>query len=180
MTSHDKDKKVAGDLDLHVKVMTRILAAQIDGYQRLLASIRQKKQAIRDADIDSITMLCQQENAIAQKLSEAEKQRLALVGRITELLEPNAAKPLALREIAEAVGEPRQKELQDLAEAIREAIGNVRRESSIVTAAAKSLSRHMTGVMQSVNSALSRVGLYERRGRISVGAQMDFCIDVKS
>jgi len=71
-------------------------------------------------------------------------------------------------------------EMTTLAGALREATAKVRRESSIVTAAAEALSRHMTGIMQTVNSALSRVGVYERRGRIAVGAQMDFCVDLKS
>ena len=56
----------------------------------------------------------------------------------------------------------------------------MRRESSIVAAAAQALARHMSGIMQSVNGALSRVGIYERRGRIAVGSQLDYCIDMKS
>ena len=56
----------------------------------------------------------------------------------------------------------------------------MRRESSIVTAAAEALRKHVTGIMQSVNRAISRAGTYERRGRIAVGSQMDFCIDLTS
>lgn len=158
----------------------RVLAAQIEGHRKLLSCIEKKRQAIRDADIDAITKLCQAEQAITHRLGDLEKQRLELVGRLTERLAPDAAEPLSLCEIAAAADEGRRGGLEALAQGLREAIETVRRESSIVTAAAGALSRHMTGIMQTVNSVLSRVGVYERRGRIAVGAQMDFCVDLKS
>ncbi|MDY7107796.1 MAG: flagellar protein FlgN [Planctomycetota bacterium] len=168
------------DLSASLDRLMRILAAQVDRHRRLLTCIERKRQAIRGADIDGITKLCQAEQRIAHRLGELEKQRLALVGRLTERTAPRAAKPLSLREIAALADPERRRRLEALAETLREMIGRVRRESSIVTAAANALSRHMTGIMQTVNAALSRVGVYERRGRIAVGTQMDFCVDVKS
>ena len=61
-----------------------------------------------------------------------------------------------------------------------EEVRTVRRESSIVTTAAEALRKHVTGIMQSVNRAISRAGTYERKGQISVGSQLDFCVDLTS
>jgi len=180
MSSRESGGASSADLSGPLDRMGRVLAAQIEGHRKLLSCIEKKRQAIRSADIDAITKLCQAEQAIAHRLGDLEKQRLELVGRLTERLAPDAARPLSLREITAAADEGRRGALEALAQRLREAIETVRRESSIVTAAASALSRHMTGIMQTVNSALSRVGVYERRGRIAVGAQMDFCVDLKS
>ena len=102
------------------------------------------------------------------------------MGHLTERLAPDAAEPLSLREIAERAGGSRRDEMIALGDALREEIRAVRRASAVVAAAASSLIRHMSGVMQSVNGALSRVRVYERRGRIDVGTQTNFCVDVTS
>jgi hypothetical protein len=180
MRSQEQDETSVEDLSAPLDRLMRILVAQVERHRRLLACIERKRQAIRTADIDGITNLCRTEQAIAHRLGDLEKQRLGLVGRLTEAIAPRAARPLSLREIAALADPERRRRLEALAETLRDAIGKVRRESSIVTAAADVLSRHMTGIMQTVNAALSRVGVYERRGRIALGAQMDFCVDVKS
>ena len=168
------------DLDARIDRLMRILAVQIDSHTRLLACIEKKRQAIRAADIDAITQLCQAEQAIIQRLGDVEKRRLGLVGELTGQLAPEAPQPMTLDAIAEAVGGPRRKALIEVAARLRQTIQTVRRESSIVRAAADALNRHITGIMQTVNSALSRVGVYERKGRIATGSQMDFCVDIKS
>jgi hypothetical protein len=180
MATREQIEGTIDDLSAPLDRLMRILAAQVERHRRLLACIEHKRGAIRTADIEGITRLCQAEQRIAHRLGELEKQRLALVGRFTELVSPKAAKPLSLQEIAALADPERRRRLEALAVTLRDLIGRVRRESSIVTAAANALSRHMTGIMQTVNAALSRVGVYERRGRIAVGAQMDFCVDVKS
>ena len=167
-------------LQTEVELLKRMLAVQIDAQRTLLSCVQQKREAIRTANIDTITALCQQENEIIQKVATLEKKRLALVGRITQRVSPQAAKPLSLNEIADAAGDGLGPRLRTQAQTLREAIQAVRRESSIVNAAAATLSRHMAGIMQTVNSALSRIGVYERKGRISVGTQMDFRVDLKS
>ena len=157
-----------------------VLRAQQESHRVLGRFLTEKRQAIRDGDIDAISDLCQQENAVAQKIGDAEKQRLVMNGDLTEMLAPTAEVPLSVREIAEHVAEPKRSQLRCLAESLRAEINAVRRESSIVAAAARALSSHMTGIMQSVNRALSRVQVYERRGRIALGSQTDYRVDVTS
>jgi N-acetylglucosamine-6-phosphate deacetylase len=180
MPPEEVSARPGGGTDEQLDRLTRLLAAQTEGHHRLLQCIGRKRKAIKEADIDSITQLCRKEQALAQGIREMERQRLDIVGRLTRAWAPQAQSALSLREIAERGGSTWQEPLTELAGALRKAIDDVRRESSIVRAAADALSRHITGVMQTVNSAMSRVQLYERCGRIAVGAQMDFCVDLKS
>ncbi len=180
MSSDKTIKQTADDLKSQVDLLVRILAIQIESHRRLFSSIQRKREAIRTADLDAIAGLTREENALIQRMGELEKRRLELIGSMTGQLTPDADNPLTVMQIAEAVGEPQKRELQDLAEKLRECVHEVRRESSIVRTAAEALDRHMTGIAQTINGVLSRVGLYERRGRIAVGAQVNYCVDIKS
>jgi hypothetical protein len=161
-------------------LLERMLRAQLDGHQRLLKSIESKRQAIRAADIDAITAQCAQENQILQKLGEVEKRRLELTGRVTAALKPQAERPLKVSEIAEVAGEPNKTRLLAISAQLREVIGEVKKQSSIVRSAADALSRHMTGIAQTVNTALSRARVYSSRGRIAVGTQLQSMVDLKT
>ena len=134
-----------------------VLRNQQESHRVLGRFLTEKRQAIRDGDIDAISDLCQKEHGITQKIGDAEKQRLVMIGDLTEMIAPTAELPLSVREIAEHVAEPKRARLLCVAESLRAEIDAVRRESSIVAAAARTLSAHMTGIMQSVNRALSRV-----------------------
>jgi hypothetical protein len=168
------------DLETAARALLRMLAALAESHRELLGLIREKREAIRTADIARITATCEAEQRVARRIGDIEKQRLALIGELAPALGETVAPTLALREIAARVEEPLRGRLHEESEALRRDVEAVRRESSIVTAAADGLNRHLAGIMQKVHGALSRVGVYERRGRIAVGSQMDFCVDVKS
>ena len=128
MASREPGENAAVDLSALLDRLARILSAQIERHRRLLSCIEKKRQAIRTADIDAITRLCQAEQAIVQRLGDLEKQRLALVGQFTGRLAPDAARPLSLGEIAAAAEPQRRDRLEALAEALRAAMEKVRRE----------------------------------------------------
>jgi hypothetical protein len=130
--------------------------------------------------MDAIKSVCQEQNRLAQQLAELEKSRLTVVGRLTESLHPQAAAPLSLNQIAEAAGEPAGDRLTALAGQLRAAVQEVKRASTVVRTAADALARHMSGLMQTVHSALTRARVYGRRGRLDTGAQSRFAIDVTS
>ncbi len=67
-----------------------------------------------------------------------------------------------------------------LSDELRSTIEEVRGSSRIVRAAADALARHMGGLLQTVQSALSRARVYSDQGRIATGAQYQFCLDLKS
>jgi len=165
-----------GTLDM----LERILRGQLEGHQRLLTCMERKRQAIRTADIGSVTNICAEEHVLIQKLGEIEKHRLELLGRITEALCPKAVAPLTMSQIAHAAAEPQQTRLIALSAQLREALTELKAQSSIIRAAAEALSRHMAGIVQTVQSALSRACVYSHRGKIATGAQLQSLVDVKS
>jgi hypothetical protein len=160
--------------------LEQILRRQLDGHHRLLDCIERNREAVRRADMDAIRSICEQENAVAQELAELEKARLYVVGRLTEVLRPDAAAPLSVSEISQALDKPESHRLTALAAQLRNTIQEVRRASEVVRAAADALARHMGGLMQTVQSALGRAPVYGRLGRLATGAQSQFCVDVTS
>lgn len=163
-----------------VDATERILRDQLEMHRTLLQCIARKKHAIRTADIAGVTRICGEENAIVQRLAETEKQRLALLGRMTQFVNPGADRPLAVTELAEHAPEPQRSRIIALAVQLREALQQVQKESSVVRAAAETLSRHMTGIMQTVHAALNRTRVYGHRGRISTATQFPAVVDIKS
>lgn len=163
-----------------ITALERLLRQQLEGHQRLLICIERKRQAIRDADIERVTAICREENIIVQRLTETEKQRLELLGHLTSTLQPQADKPLAVIEIARSAPEPQQSVLIALAAQLREVLMEAKRQSSMVRAAAQALSRHMSGIVHTVHSALSRARVYSHRGTITLGLPVQSTLDLKS
>ncbi|MHC4968830.1 MAG: flagellar export chaperone FlgN [Planctomycetota bacterium] len=164
--------------DDEIALLERILRGQLDDHKRMLDCIERNREAVRNADMEAIKLVCQDQNSLAQHLAELEKVRLTTVGRLTESLQPQAATPLSVSQIAEAVGEPAGPRLTALADQLRATVQEVRRASTVVRTAADALARHMSGLMQTVHSALTRARVYSRRGRLATGAQSRFSIDV--
>ena len=159
--------------------LERLLRDQLAMHRSILQCMARKKHAIRMADITSVTKICAEENNIIQRLAEAEKQRLALVGKLTHVIKPASSQPLSVMEIVAEAPEPLRSRVAALAAQLRESLQLVQRESSIVQSAADTLNRHMTGIMQTVHAALSRARVYGQRGRIAVGAPMPSVLDIK-
>ncbi len=173
-------EKLTTGLEQEIAMLERNLNLQLEGHRQLLACIERNREAVRRADMEQIRSVCEQENGVAQRLAELEKSRLVLVGRLTERLQPDAPRPLSLTRIAEAVGGPGGTRLSTLAVQLRAAIDEVGKASSVVRAAADVLARHMTGLMQTVQSAFGRAKVYGRRGRLVTGDQNQYCVDVRS
>ncbi|MHC4991794.1 MAG: flagellar protein FlgN [Planctomycetota bacterium] len=170
----------ASGLASELTMLERILTRQLEGHKLMLECMERNREAVRHADMDAIKSVCQEQNQLAQQLAELEKSRLVVVGRLTESLQPEAATPLSLVEIAEAAGAPAGDRLAALAGQLRATVQEVRRASTVVRTAADALARHMSGLMQAVHSALTRAQVYSRRGRLATGAQSRFSIDVTS
>lgn len=157
-----------------------LLRGQLAVYQQLLQCIDRKRQAIRTADLDAITTICGEENSHIQGLAELERRRLELIGRLTQAVTPGAKKPLTINELTNHLAEPQRARTAAIAAQLREALGEVRSRSAVVRQAAETLSRHMSGIVQTVHSALSRARVYGQRGRISPGASIPSMVDLKS
>lgn len=169
-----------GHLDAPLQRFECILSSQLELHGRLAVCIERKKECIRQAQIDSVAEICEEENEIVQKLGELEKTRLTLIGELTESLRPEASVPLTLIEIVGMAEDEQAGRLISLRDELRERVKQVRRESSVVRIAADKLNRHMIGILQSVRSALSGAGVYEQKGQVALGAQLEFSVDVRS
>jgi hypothetical protein len=180
MSAPDVKRRSAVDLKTAALMLERLLAAQLEEHQRLRACIDRKREAIRTADIDAVTAICGEENAIIQRVAEVEKRRLELVGRMTQAIQPKAPSPMSMSQLSAALGEAQGVRLQAYADQLKTLISDVKRQSSIVRAAAETLSKHMSGIVQTVHSALSRARVYSRRGQINLGVQLESALDVKS
>ena len=180
MSNSEPQSPTAANVDELAARLEQILGGQQQQYQKLGQLIHRKREAIRQADMNAIAELCQQENTIAQHVTEMEKARLILTGELTRELVPAASRPMSISEVAKAVDEPNRSRLLQLSQSLRTTIEEVRAASSIVRAAADGLSRHMGGLLQTVQSALSRARVYSDQGRIANGAQYQFCLDLKS
>ncbi len=168
------------DLGGEITLLEENLRCQLEGHRSLLTCIGRNREAVRQADMHRIQSICEQKNEIAQHLSELEKQRLMVLGRLTERLEPDAERPISLDRIAAALEEPARGRFEVLAAELRAAIEHVRTASAVVRGATDALARHMSGLMQTVQSVLGRAKVYGRRGRLVTGEQNQFCVDIRS
>lgn len=160
--------------------LEKLMRALVDEHARLLQILHKKKEAVRHARIAAVTALCDEERRMLQRISEIERHRGELTRRAGAMLGVSAGEPVTISRIAEAIAEPESGKLKHTAAQLREAVLGVRHESSVVRAAAEALARHMSGIMQTVYSALSRAGVYGRKGHLAVGAQLESSVDVKS
>jgi len=168
-------------MNTEVQAMEKLLTALFEDHQLLLKCIERKRQAIATAQINLVADLVHEEQTIIKRVAEVERHRIALVRRMSRIIKPDTQDELSMREITEAiVDQPQRTRIEALAAQLRDAVTQVRKESSVVRAAAEALARHMNGVMQSVQSALSRAGIYSHNGHIATGAQLEFNIDIKS
>jgi hypothetical protein len=157
----------------------KILRAMLETHQRLLVCLERKQQAVRTANLELVNEIFGEENAILQRISEMEKRRVELIARVT-----GSSAPIEVRlaDFVErfAVDEAQRTRLLALGAQLRESVAEVRKQSSIIRAAAETLARHMGGIVQVVQGALSRAGVYGNRGRVQLGAQVQSAIDLKS
>ncbi len=160
--------------------LEKILNELLKLHDQLARCIERKKDAIRQAQIETITRICEQENVIAQEVAELEKTRLTLVGELTATLRPDASVPMTMLEIAAEADDAQGARLTARRDELRASVKQVRRASSVVRMASEKLNSHMIGVLQTVRSALSGAGVYERKGQVALGAQLEFSVDVRS
>jgi len=160
--------------------LEEILRAQVALHDRVEASLAARREAVRRARIDELAALCGQEQSLLGQLSALEKARLTVMARVAGAIGPPESGALSIESVAEAAAPEQRERLLALRDDLRVRAARARRESTVVRAAMDALNRHMVGVLQTVRSALSGARVYERRGQVALGAQLDFSVDVRS
>lgn len=160
--------------------LEHMLRAQLEDHRRLLACIERKRHAIRGADVAAIEAVRIEEEPIARRVIESQQQLTLVRERLSSIMRPQSRSAMTLSEIAAAAGGEQHSRLTTLATQLRDVVMQVKKQSAVVRAAAEALSRHLGGIAQSVNSALSRARVYGNRGSIALGAPVSSSLDIKS
>jgi flagellar biosynthesis/type III secretory pathway chaperone len=129
--------------------------------QRLLATVEQKQQALREARPDLLLELAASEDLLLRQIGDAEQQRqeaVAVFGRDED------QGPMRLSRIAESAPEPVRGRLLVHHQTLRDILEKVRVANEIVWRATDGLLRHVRGVVQMVTRALNVNCTYDRRG----------------
>lgn len=153
-------------MDKQLRELEKQMAHLIDEHEALLGLVERKLEALRLAKPDLVTDCCARENDRVQRIAALEKRRLDLVGRITEGLEPRAAQPLSLTEIAKRVHGERGARLMVLRVKLQGLMERIRKENAVARRATEGLLGHMSGILQQVTNAMSNGGTYGRRGAV--------------
>ncbi|MEM6392194.1 MAG: flagellar export chaperone FlgN [Planctomycetota bacterium] len=138
--------------------------ALTERHTQLLKLMEAKQDMMRTADGPGLADLTRRENAIVQAVSELEKRRITQAGELTLRLDPTAAEPLRLAELAELLPEPHRGQLLVRRQELVAVMQDVRRRASVARRASESLLKHMTGLLHTVTNAASGSGTYGRRG----------------
>lgn len=151
-------------MDKQLAQLESILNQQLSAHDQLLALLKQKRDALREADHEWITQCCGQENELVQAISELEKQRLAVMGELTALIAPESKEPLRLLDLAQRVEEPARGRLLVLRQQLKERMTQSSKETAMARRATELLMRHMQGVIQTLGNVMTGVGVYSHKG----------------
>jgi hypothetical protein len=169
--------EVRSAIDQALDALERVLTTELADHQVLLADLESKREAIRMADLPTINEISRREEEILRRMRERAAQRGQLGQRVAGLAKLEKA-PLSVM-VALAPDE-RASRLRDLKSDLETAANEIRRRSTIVRSAAESLSKHLAGVLQTVTGALSRAGVYGRRGTLQLGQATASSLDLRS
>lgn len=151
-------------VDKPLAQLEQVLAGLLAENEQLLSLLKHKRVALGSADYKQVTDCCRRENEQVQAISELEKRRLSLVGELTQLVDPAAAEPLRMVELAERLGEPARGRLLVQRVQLQERMEQARRETGVVQRATESLFKHMQGLIQTIGAVCTGVGTYGQTG----------------
>lgn len=157
--------KLTPELEKDVDRLASLLSQLLAQHTQLLAALERKRDAMRAGDTDAMSALCRLESESIGRITEMEKQRLELVGAMTLRLNPDAAEPMKLRDLAEAMPEPARGRLLVARQQLVEKMEQVRHQTSVARRAAESLLKHMTGLVQTIGTLSTGLNTYGQRGQ---------------
>ena len=169
----------AGDVSSMTLVdrLGAVLHEEVQLTLALTELVRAKRDAIRQADIDTIVALSADEQRQLRRLAEVDGRRRAAAMLLTTSLEADAREPLGLRLLARRIGGTRGTALEKIGDTLRQSSRELRRESAIVARASDRLMQHVNGLLQTVQAAVSSSGTYGRAGRPAAGSSTALGID---
>ena len=142
-----------------------VLRDLIGHHERLTQNLVAKREALSAADHDRVLKLLEVENAALQAVAEGDKQRQQIVADLTLRLDPAAAAPWPMAEMARRLDEPYCGRLLVLREQLRQRMLSVRRASAVARTATESLATHMQGLLHTIQTVCAGGASYGAGGR---------------
>lgn len=141
-----------------------VLNQMVALHHEMLTLLERKREAMRKGDDRAMTELCALENAKVQAIGELEKKRLTLVARLTLLVDPKAAEPMRMVDVAERLPEPARGRLLTLRQQLRSQLEAVKHQTAVARRAAESLVRHVQGLVQGMMAVANYGTTYRNPG----------------
>ena len=139
-------------------------------YEQLYSLSKLTMAALREADTGKLASCVGQQNELVQRVAEAEKRRIRVVGGLATTLGSPAKTQTTVTWLAERIGGEVGERLRVLARALKTLLQRVRPANEATHDAADTLARHMEGLLRRVAGELRHAGLYGRRGAVTGGA----------
>lgn len=155
-----------------------ILREQDALHDLMLDLLRRKREAIRIANFDALAPLSAEERKAATAITDREGIRLTLLEKAQPWLDADVEPTVSA--IADRLDGDLAEHLRVYAGILRNKLETLRTESAVLRDAATSLSDHLAGLVQTVQSAISRAKVYGRTGRLAMNASIDASLDLKT
>ncbi|MCA9292861.1 MAG: flagellar export chaperone FlgN [Phycisphaerales bacterium] len=139
-------------------------------YEQLYSLTKLTMGAMRDADTGKLSTCVGQQNQLVQRVAEAEKRRIRVVGSLAERYGSPARTQTTVTWLAERLGGEAGQRLRVLSRALKTLLERVHSANASTHAAADMLARHMEGIVRRIAGELRHAGLYGRQGAVAGGA----------
>ena len=158
-----------------------ILIRQVENFRRLADVIDTERDALRRASVADLAETAERKRLLMELGTRLDQERVKVVDAICRRdgaeIDGGAAR---LEQIIRSVDDPtRRAALVQLHGDLREIVARVQTQGRLVVSAAQALTRHVTGLMQSVHGAIGQATVYGRRGRMDGGGARH-AVDLRS
>ncbi len=164
--------KPAGDANEAVLIgeLENLLRDLIVCYEQLYSLTKLNRAALNEADTAKLSSCVAQQNHIVQRVAEAEKRRIRVVGGLAERFGSKARTQTTVTWLAERIGGEEGQRLRVLARALKTIMQRIAPANAATHQAADMLARHMEGLLRRIAGELRHAGLYGRQGAVTGGA----------
>lgn len=163
---------VSREIDLLARDLVRLLGDLSSLHGELAMHMRDKLEAIKQADASRIQSITARETLLAERAAEREGLRRQITARMLKAMGAAERSPsgelVTLNQLAELLAEPRRSQLLVAAAGLREKIHEVSRLQTTFSLITKQMLEHMGEVLK-VMCAGVRGEVYSRSGRRQQG-----------
>lgn len=167
-------------LDGPLGELEQILREMIAHHEKLADLSTLRHEAMRRADTEALGSCIQAENEVVQRIADAEKKRIRVVGAIAGHFGSPARNQTRLSWIAQRCPDAPRARLEMLSARLVQAIRTLHERNAVLLAAAETLARHMHGIRKQINATLNHAKTYGRKGAVDAGPSVISAVDLRS